>query len=1265
MYRSFNHCLLVFCAVLSLIQPLWAQLPTKPARSCGTDALHARRLANDPSYRRRHEAIEQRIVELTQQHLNRTVTHRTSEDAVITIPVVFHVIYQNDTANISDERIEKAVRNLNAGFRNVGEYDRGSGADIKIEFCLAQTDPNGQPTNGITRHQSELAIHMPDDPTIKNNWNWNTLQYLNFYVVENAFFVAGYSTFTGSHGRVDDGIVLVAEYVGLDSAETTITHEVGHYFNLLHPFEGECVNSNCLIDGDKVCDTPPQKSQEFGSTCLATNTCNTDAEDRSANNPFKADGPDQTTLFMDYRDKACLHDFSEGQKLRMRLAANLVRRTSWSYPDVCQRPRTACAAPRDIRAERANNGRLSVSWTAAAGVNSYEVVAVDARTMQATRNVVQGTNWSQASVPADALMLLRVRSICGADSSAFASAAFAGDFQIYCEGNRVITAPNGTISDGSGANPYAPQTRCGWQIRVPNGPRIRFDLDSLALDPLSSDYIAIYDGPDTNATLIGQFNGHQLLAKPVVSSGPVAFVYFFSDEYVEEQGWQMRFSETSEPAQAQISCQGLTRVSEPAGTIEDGSGPAKYGINLDCEWLITGNPGEIIQFQFQQLSIGDFFDVITIYDGPDKNSPILATTTFDFFNPQPGFMLTSNTIYRSNGRQMLIHFKTNETGIEQGWQMMYKSIPIDNVPSGGCGVLTTVTAPSGTISDGSGQRNWYETDLDCRWLVRVADTANIQLKFNYAGLGSEQDSVIIYDGPNAQSPVMIYYSGAEFEQRLVRSTGHEIFVVFKSRGAMGADGWEFDYESVSKSNLFTPACPPLTTINTASGFIDYGNKLVPYPPNLDCRWRFSAPDSGNYVFNFKDLRLSWPQVDSLILYDGPTTNDAVLLRLVGLSFEDKFARSSGPEALLVFKTSERNNPDGAGTGWTLNYHTESKRPKTPFCDSMVTVLTAPVGTITDGSGPALYAPNSKCKWLVRLDEASSIAFDVEQWHMADGDRVFIYDGPTEAAPLIKSLHSNSPDIDAVFYSSGPAVLIVFTSDFIIEERGFELNYRAVPRRPSSRFTCEKEVDVFSSVDTIRDGSGPHAYFDNLSCSWTIFAPESNQIRLQFTQFDTEPIWDKVSVYDGRVAFIGSLLGEFSGSELPQAAMITSENTATIQFSSDASGAGQGWELVYSFGKFTSQAEELEKGRLTNSFSLYPNPTTGRFTVRYATAAPQSRMQLEVLDLLGRRVWVQDLSDQAVEAVIDWEAESAGIYLCRLLIDGQAVAHQKLIRIEAE
>ena len=73
---------------------------------------------------------------------------------VVTIPVVFHVLYNTDDENISEAQVLSQLQILNDDFRRLNSDQDNiwpQAADTQIEFCLASQDPNGNPTNGILR----------------------------------------------------------------------------------------------------------------------------------------------------------------------------------------------------------------------------------------------------------------------------------------------------------------------------------------------------------------------------------------------------------------------------------------------------------------------------------------------------------------------------------------------------------------------------------------------------------------------------------------------------------------------------------------------------------------------------------------------------------------------------------------------------------------------------------------------------------------------------------------------------------------------------------------------------------------------------------------------------------------------------------------------------------------------------------------------------------------------------------------------------------
>lgn len=90
--------------------------------------------------------------------------------SVLSIPVVFHVIYNNDEQNLSDDLIQEQIDILNEDFRRLNENAQDTrdiflpfAADPEIEFYLAEEDPFGDPTSGITRTFSDKTTFVDID----------------------------------------------------------------------------------------------------------------------------------------------------------------------------------------------------------------------------------------------------------------------------------------------------------------------------------------------------------------------------------------------------------------------------------------------------------------------------------------------------------------------------------------------------------------------------------------------------------------------------------------------------------------------------------------------------------------------------------------------------------------------------------------------------------------------------------------------------------------------------------------------------------------------------------------------------------------------------------------------------------------------------------------------------------------------------------------------------------------------------------------------
>lgn len=134
-------------------------------RTCGTNDVHYRLLATDPNYADNRAAIETRI---WRRRLG--LGRMTGRNRITTIPTVVHVIYNRTEQNISDDQVHSQIHVLNQDYRARNEdkttipvvFEPYIG-DMRLEFELAQTDPQGNITTGITRTHTDVQSFTADD----------------------------------------------------------------------------------------------------------------------------------------------------------------------------------------------------------------------------------------------------------------------------------------------------------------------------------------------------------------------------------------------------------------------------------------------------------------------------------------------------------------------------------------------------------------------------------------------------------------------------------------------------------------------------------------------------------------------------------------------------------------------------------------------------------------------------------------------------------------------------------------------------------------------------------------------------------------------------------------------------------------------------------------------------------------------------------------------------------------------------------------------
>jgi hypothetical protein len=305
--------------------------------------------------------------------------HLLDDDSIISIPVVFHIIYRDSGMLIPQEQISFQVAQLNRDFRrrNIDQEDtpeifRHLAADCRVEFCLAIAGPDGAPVDGITTTLTRVEeIGLTDDyyQTLSGGQNaWDPERFLNVWVCEISASgdIAGFAQMPGHPEISRDGVVIDYRYFGSGppaiapfNQGRTLTHEIGHWLGLEHIWGSE---PGCDTD-DGIEDTPRQFDRYRGCPDFPRFSCG--SEDMFMN-------------FMDLTDDSCMNLFTEGQK-------KVIRNTLFSSRAALRlsigcKPQTTAVTETDHGITVSPNpARDYIELTNRRGINNLQISLTDAQ----------------------------------------------------------------------------------------------------------------------------------------------------------------------------------------------------------------------------------------------------------------------------------------------------------------------------------------------------------------------------------------------------------------------------------------------------------------------------------------------------------------------------------------------------------------------------------------------------------------------------------------------------------------------------------------------------------------------------------------------------------------------------------------------------------------------------------------------------------------------------------------------------------------------
>lgn len=366
------------------------------------------------------------------------------------------------------------------------------------------------------------------------------------------------------------------------------------------------------------------------------------------------------------------------------------------------------------------------------------------------------------------------------------------------------------------------------------------------------------------------------------------------------------------------------------------------------------------------------------------------------------------------------------------------------------------------------------------------------------------------------------------------------------------------------STVMTAQCGNSTQYGYV-GFYDDGSGDGNYSDYQSCSWQFTSATYAPIRLGFYNFETEYGY-DYVRIYDGPDAGYPLVAELTG-AIDPGIITCTSPVVYVTFTSDDSYTYAGFYGWWDVN-----------------TAMTACLSYPSSGNYNP-YPDNVDQGVLIMPTNADQVTLTFTEMDLESCcDYVQVFDGTSTGGTLLGTFTGNSIPSSI---TSGGAMYLYFHTDGSIGYGGWSAYYQCSTCSATTNLSdCSAQFD-----DGSLSGNADVVYSDNANCSWLVNVPGAVNLTLNFLYMDLESCCDFVNVYDGPNAGY-PLLASATGNSTPTG-IVTSSGVAFVQFTSDASIAGQGWQMNYE----CSTVGVEESGILSmGEMSVYPNPTSDLLNV---------------------------------------------------------------------